>query len=125
MRPADQRHGDRQYLRISREATLLSRRMGEKYTVLPGLTSYRPSSLIKTRLVGIVRSQCISVFYAPPRGSVISGGRPARLSDGGGPGRRVYGPHKDLPRASGEAESAPRRLSGVLLSEGHRPLHDR
>ena len=125
VRPACQRHGNRQYLRTSREATLLRRRMGAEHPLLPRTPSDRPGRVVKTRLVGAVRPERISVFHAPPRGATPGGRGTPRVADGGRPSRGVHGPHQDLPRASGEAESAPRRLGGVFLSEGHRPLHDR
>lgn len=125
VRPAHQRHGHRQHLRACSEATLLRCRMGAKHPLLPRPPGHRPGRVTTTRVVGVIRPERISVLDAAPRGAAVSRRGPARFAHGGGPCGRLHGPHTNLPRASGEAESAPRGLGGVLLSEGDRPLHDR
>lgn len=125
MRSTDERHGNRQYLRTRCEITILSGGMGEKYPLLPRPASDRSGRAPKISVVGTVRPQRIPMFHAITRSPAPGSGWTPRVADGGGPSRRIHGPHTNLPRASGEAEGAPCRLSGVLLSEGHRPLHDR
>lgn len=125
VRAARQRHGHRQHLRAGCAPALLRRGVGAEHPLLPRAASDRPGRAAQTRVVRTVRAKRVAVLDAAARGAAAGGRRAARFAHGGRPGRGLHGPHPDLPRASGEAESPPRGLGGVLLSEGHRTLHDR
>lgn len=125
MRAAHQRHGYRQYMRTSRQVALLRRRVGEEHPLLPRTAGHGPGRAPATGLVRAVRPQRLPMLDAPPRGAAVGRRGSTRVTHGRRPRGGLHGPHTDLPGAGGEAESAPRGLRGVLLSEGHRPLHDR
>lgn len=122
---AQQHHGDRQHMRAGRPVALLGGRVGEEHPVLPRPPGHRPGSPSEASVERAVRAQREPVLDAAPRGAPPRRRRPPRLPHGGGPRRRLHGPHQDLSGASGEAQGPPRRLRRVQLPQGHRPLHHR
>ena len=122
---AEQHHGDRQHLRARGEIAVLGGRVGQEHPVLPGPSSDRPGRPAQASLERVVRVKRESVLDASARGAAAGRGWSSRLPHGGGPRRRLHGPHQDLSGASGEAQGPSRRLCRVQLPQGHRALHHR
>lgn len=125
MHAAQQHHGHRQYLRARGAAALLGGRVGPEHPVLPGSSGDGPGGSAQASVERAVRPEREPVLDAPPCRAASSGGGPSCLADGGGSRGRLHGSHQDLPGASGKTQGAPRRLRGVQLPQGHRPLHHR
>lgn len=122
---AEQYYGDRQHLRARGEIAVLGGRMGQKHPVLPGPPSDGPGRPAQASLERVVRAEREPVLDASPRGAAARRGGTSRFAHGCGSRRRLHGPHQNISRAGGKAESASRRFGRVQLPQSHRPLHHR